>query len=218
MPDLPTRKITIFISSPTDVMAERQRARQVIDRMQSRFRDRADIPAVFFEETEKYYTADKSFQEQIPDAADADLVISIFWGRLGLELAPETFGTMHDGRPYPGGAVYELTRAIEARRHKRLPDILVYRKIADTGISVTDPAQRRLMMAQLDALETFWEQWFVSREGHFRAGFQTFQKPDEFERRFEMHLRAWLDEQGLGGKELIWKIAERGSPFRGLEA
>jgi WD40 repeat protein len=217
MPDQPIRRITIFVSSPTDVMAERQRAGQVIDRMQSRYRDRADIRAVFFEATEKYYTADKSFQEQIPDAGDADLVVSIFWGRLGSELAPETFGTMPDGRPYPGGAVYELARAIEARHQRSVPDILVYRKVADTGISVTDPAQRRLMMAQLDALEAFWEQWFVSREGHFRAGFQTFARPDEFERRFEAHLRAWLNEQGLGGRELIWKIAERGSPFRGLE-
>jgi WD40 repeat protein len=217
MPDQPIRKIRIFVSSPTDVMAERQRARLVVDRMQSRFRDRAEITAIFFEEADKYYTADKSFQEQIPDAGDADLVVSIFWGRLGSELAAETFGTMPDGRPYPGGAVYELTRAIEARRKRNLPDILVYRKVAATGISVTDPAQRRLMMAQLDALETFWEQWFVSREGHFRAGFQTFQRPDEFEHRFEAHLRAWLNEQGLGGRELIWKIAERGSPFRGLE-
>jgi eukaryotic-like serine/threonine-protein kinase len=217
MPDLPVRKVTIFVSSPTDVMAERQRTNLVIDRLRSRYREYVTIESIFFEEREKYYTADKSFQAQIPDAGATDLVISIFWGRLGSELAPDLFGTMPDGRPYPGGAVYELTRAIEAKRQKNLPDILVYRKVADTGISVTDPAQRRLMNAQLDALEAFWQQWFVSREGHFRAGFQTFQTADDFERLLERHLRAWLNEQGLIGKELIWRIAERGSPFRGLE-
>jgi hypothetical protein len=39
MPHLAARKVTIFVSSPTDVMAERDRAARVIDRLQSRFRD-----------------------------------------------------------------------------------------------------------------------------------------------------------------------------------
>src|SRR5438270_6581472 len=102
---------------------------------------------------DKYYTADKSFQEQIPDTGMTDLVISIFWSKLGSQLLPEVFGTMPDGRPYPGGAVYELLHALEARKSRNVPDILVYRKVAETGISVTDPEQRRLMTAQLDAFE-----------------------------------------------------------------
>ncbi len=215
MPDLSVRKVTIFVSSPTDVMAERERAGRVIDRLQSRFREHVTIEPIFFEE--QYYTADKSFQEQIPDAGESDLVVSIFWSKLGSELPTDLFGTMPDGKPYPGGAVYELMRALEARQRKNLPDVLVYRKVADTGISVTDPNQRRLMNAQLDAFETFWRQWFVSREGHFRAGFQTFHRPDDFEQLFEAHLRAWLKERGQLGKEVIWRIAERGSPYRGLE-
>jgi hypothetical protein len=73
------------------------------------------------------------------------------------------------------------------------------------------------MNVQLDAFEMFWKQWFVSEQGHFRAGFQTFTRPDEFEHLLEGHVRAWLDERGLLGKEVIWRIAERGSPFRGLE-
>jgi tetratricopeptide (TPR) repeat protein len=217
MPDSSVRKVTIFVSSPTDVMAERERAGRVIDRLQSRFREHVRIEPIFFEEKEKYYTADKSFQEQIPDAGASDLVISILWSKLGSELPADLFGTMPDGHPYPGGAVYELVRALEARRAKSVPDIIVYRKVANTGISVTDPDQRRLMNAQLDAFEAFWRQWFVSREGHFRAGFQTFGSTDDFEHRLEGHLRAWLDEQGLLGKEVIWRINERGSPFRGLE-
>jgi tetratricopeptide (TPR) repeat protein len=217
MADVTAPKVTIFVSSPTDVMPERERAARVVDRLQSRFREHVTFVPIFFEEKEKYYTAEKSFQEQIPDAGAADLVISIFWSKLGSELAPDLFGTMPNGNPYPGGAVYELMRALAAKRQRHLPDILVYRKIADTGISVTDPEQRRLMNAQLDAFEMFWKQWFVSEQGHFRAGFQTFMRPDEFEHLLEGHVRAWLDERGLLGKEVIWRIAERGSPFRGLE-
>ena len=77
--------------------------------------------SVFFEEKEKYYTADKSFQDQIPNAGATDLVISIFWSKLGSELAPDLFGTMPDGKPYPGGAVYELMSALAAKRARTSP-------------------------------------------------------------------------------------------------
>ncbi|MFI5015474.1 MAG: tetratricopeptide repeat protein [Hyphomicrobiales bacterium] len=217
MPDGPVRKVTIFVSSPTDVMAERERAARAIDRLQSRFREHVKLEPIFFEDSEKFYTADKSFQEQIPDAGAADLVVSIFWSRVGSELPPDIFGTMPDGKPYPGGAIYELMRALEAKRRRNVPDILVYRKVADTLISVTDPQKRSLMLAQLCTFEAFWRQWFVSQEGHFRAGYQTFKTPDEFEHLLEGHLRAWLGERGLLGREVVWRIAERGSPFRSLE-
>jgi hypothetical protein len=215
MLDQPARKVTIFFASPTDVMAERERAARVIDQLQSRFREYVTIEPVFFEDNDRYYTADRSFQEQIPDPAATDLVVSIFWCRLGSELPADLFGVMPDGRPYPGGAVYELIRALESKREKKLPDVLVYRKIADAGISVTDPDRRRLMTEQLDAFEAFWRKWFVSQEGHFRAAFHTFAKPDDFEQMLEAHLRSWLGERKLG-KEVIWRITERGSPYRGL--
>jgi eukaryotic-like serine/threonine-protein kinase len=93
---------------------------------------------------------------------------------------------------------------------------LVYRKTADAGISVTDPVQRRLLTEQLDAFEIFWRRWFVSQEGHFLAGFQTFNTPDCFEAMLEDHLRSWLGERKLLGREVVWRIEERGSPFRGL--
>jgi hypothetical protein len=40
------RKVTIFVSSPTDVMAERERAARVIDRLQSHFREHVTIVLV----------------------------------------------------------------------------------------------------------------------------------------------------------------------------
>ena len=46
MPDLPARKVMIFVSSPTDVMAERERAARVIDRLQSHFREHVTLQPV----------------------------------------------------------------------------------------------------------------------------------------------------------------------------
>ena len=169
MAHLPARKVTVFASSPTDARRKRERAAKVIDRLQSRFREHLRIEPMFFEE--KYYTADKSFQEQIPDAGESDLVVCVFWSRLGSELPTDVFGAMPDGRPYPGGAVYELMRALEARQCEDLPDVLVYRKVADTGISVTDPHQRRLMSAQLDQVRDVLAAVVRLARGAFPRGF-----------------------------------------------
>jgi hypothetical protein len=62
MLDQPARKVTIFFASPTDVMAERERAARVIDQLQSRFREYVTIEPVFFEDNDRYYTADRSFR------------------------------------------------------------------------------------------------------------------------------------------------------------
>jgi hypothetical protein len=94
----------------------------VIELLQSRFREHVTIAPVLFEDRDRYYTADKSFQQQIPDAGGSDLVITIFWSSLGSELAPDLFGTMPNGKPYPGGAVYELMGALAGKRQRNLPD------------------------------------------------------------------------------------------------
>jgi membrane glycosyltransferase len=51
-------------------------------------------------------------------------------GQAWLGVGAYQFGTLPDGEPYPGGAVYELIRALAAKRRNELPDILVYRKTA----------------------------------------------------------------------------------------
>ena len=47
--------------------------------------------------------AHATFQTQIPEAADSDVVIAIFRNRLGTELPPD-FPRMPDGEHYPSGA------------------------------------------------------------------------------------------------------------------
>jgi hypothetical protein len=50
---------------------------------------------------------------------------------------------MPDGRPWPWGTVYEMARALEARRAKgTLPDVLVYRKIRPAALPTADLAVR----------------------------------------------------------------------------
>ena len=143
-----------------------------------------------------------------------DILISIFWTRVGTEL-PDDFRVLPGGRRYPSGTAYELLTALQASKAKGVPDVYVFRKTADAILPLADAERRRQAQTQIEALEAFWSEWFKSEQGHFKAAFQTFGNADEFERQGEQLLRQWLDSHGLLGPRLLWSRA-KGSPFRGL--
>ena len=117
------------------------------------------------------------------------------------------------------GTAFEVLRAIEHRRESAaaLPDVLVYRKTAPLSVSVEQDTQRAAQAAALDTLDAFMAEWFVNPRDGFNAAFHSFKHADEFEQIFEMHLRAWLRENRRLGRERVWRVEERGSPFRGLK-
>ncbi len=109
----------------------------------------------------------------------------------------------------PTGSEFEFENAIEgARTHEeKLPDVLVYRKIADVPFSVE---RFEIEKIEYERFLAFWQRWFRNEEGHFTAGFQTFQSTADFEALFERNLRRWLNDR-FGRVE--WT---GGSPYRGL--
>jgi hypothetical protein len=165
---------------------------------------------------ERLYKADRSFQAQIPEPVACDIVVSIFWTRLGTEL-PADFQRMPDGDPYPSGTAYELLTALAASREKGAPEVYVFRKTADLAMPTSDPHRRRQAHAQIEALEAFWNKWFKSEQGHFKAAFHSFQDADEFESLIEQMLRQWYESHGLLDRRLplSWPPV-KGAPFRGL--
>jgi eukaryotic-like serine/threonine-protein kinase len=212
-----TRVVRVFVSSPSDVAPERGRVQAVAVKLNREYEGLVRFETVLWEE--HFYKADRTFQPQIDRIGQSDacdILVSIFWTRVGTEL-PADFALMPNGKPYPSGTAYELLTALDASKSKGIPDVYVFRKTADAALPTADLERRRQAQTQLDALEAFWSEWFKSERGHFKAAFHTFGTTDEFETQIEDLLRQWLQSHHLLGPRLKWP-KEKGSPFPGLAA
>jgi tetratricopeptide (TPR) repeat protein len=198
----------IFISSPSDVFAERERVERVIARFNGEFGG-GILEAVRWEHS--YYTASHTFQDQILLPSEADLVVLILWKRLGIELPPDY--RRPDGTT-PTGTEYEFENAMEAAKAKGAPDVLVYRKVAPV---LLDAERVEMECAQFEALKHFWTRWFCNEAGHFTAAYQSFESTDQFEKQVEDHIRQWLTRHKVASPGVTWLIDLKGSPFRGLQ-
>jgi hypothetical protein len=203
------KSFRVFISSPSDVFAERERVERVINRLSGEFGGGL-LEAIRWERS--YYTAAKTFQDQIPLPSETDLVICILWKRLGFEL-PSDY-RRPDGST-PTGTEYEFEDAMRAARTNGAPDVLMYRKIAPVLLNAD---QVEIERAQFEALKHFWSRWFLTESGNFTAAFQSFETTDQLEAQVEEHIRRWLSQKDFVSAGVTWPIEQLGSPFRGLLA
>src|SRR5919199_499254 len=122
----------LFLSSPNDVRVERDRAELVIRRLNAERINHPQFDIVRWEH--EYYRAESDFQSQIPRPSECHIVICVFWKRLGSEL-PASYARP-DGT-IPTGTEYEFESALHAAsdRPEKLPDVLVYRKMAEVTFS-----------------------------------------------------------------------------------
>jgi tetratricopeptide (TPR) repeat protein len=213
------RKIRIFVSSPGDVGEERAIAHRVIERLRFRYAARADLEVLLWEHLP--LVATKSFQEQIPNAGEFDLVVMVVWSRMGTRL-PESI-QREDGSRYESGTEYEFEQALEASRKKGLPSLIVYRKTARVLVELSAQESDLLELTrQKKSVEAFIDRWFKSPDGSFHAAFHPFESSAQFEDLLERHLRGLIDGKigarapgaAAAASQPLW---DQGSPFRGLE-
>src|SRR5262245_53163180 len=80
------RVVGVFVSSAGDVAPERGRAQAVAAKLSRQYEELVRFECVLWEE--RFYKADQTFQSQIPETVTCDIVVSIFWTRIGTALPP----------------------------------------------------------------------------------------------------------------------------------
>jgi hypothetical protein len=129
------------VSSPRDVLPERNRASQVIQRLAQRFSQVLSLEAVFWEW--EPLTAGKHFQANILPPSATDVVVVVLWSRLGTPLPMEEFRGRISGNQVTG-TEWEFEDALGGYRDQGRPDLLVYIKKAPVDARFEDPTIRGL--------------------------------------------------------------------------
>ncbi|MFA4985490.1 MAG: hypothetical protein WC712_02800 [Candidatus Brocadiia bacterium] len=197
-------------------------ARRVISRLSKTFAEVVKLEPLFWEH-EPILAVD-TFQTQIPDPAETDIVVAILWSRLGTRLPPQIHRT--DGSQYSSGTEYEIERAIDSYRKRRTPDLLVYRKLGEPVVPLKDKTEIIERFSQKEALEEFVQRWFHGQEGTIVLAYHSFEDSGRFEDLLEEHLKKLIErrlkERGVtfgDARESTLSITwTEGSPFRGLSA
>lgn len=209
--------LRVFVSSPSDVAAERARVKLVADRLNAQLEGIVRLDVLRWEDA--FYTAAQSFQQAIDGAignmSATDMLLCIVWKRAGLKLDPSIWRRA-DGSPYESGTVLEFETAVQvSRKHNGVPDVYLFHKTAPV-LYEADLVNEQFEQYQL--LQTVWKRWTESTEGYNTAGYQSFAAPDDFEVKLEACLQQWLERRGVVAKGPVWDRAVKGSPFRGLSA
>ena len=208
------RLVRVFVASPGDVKHERRRLVGVISRLNVHYAEQAVFTLVRWEDY--FYRAHKTFQLQIPESADCDIVISIFGNRLGSPLPEEFERRLPDGSAYPSGSAYELLSALAAAERVDKPDVFVFRKTTLPTFELRQNREFEAARAEWLRLQAFFDDWFYTPEGAFRRATNAFASTDDFETNVEELLMGWAGRELKAPPNL--KFADGSSPFRGLES
>ncbi len=216
------RNIRIFISSPKDVVEERQKTREVINRLARTYSDQCSITPVFWEDLP--LSAANSFQEGIDtvisDKDGIDIAVFILWSRLGSPPGPEIL--RRDGGKYRSGTEREFDLMMRAREYSdsKRPEILAYLRTDDAAFNLRlnqteSPIERRDLIEQRKMLESFIEEKFRDKDsGASTRAYLSFKDPTSFSEALYRHLKEKI-------KDLIEENIEEetweGNPYLGLK-
>ena len=178
--------IRIFVSSPGDVNDERKIALEVIEQLPYRptFREKVAFRVIAWDKPgagtpmRATLTPQDAINKGLPTPAECDIVIVLFWSRMGTPFVHT------DGVEYQSGTHWELLNAIEAKR----PETVIYRRTDEPPFKVSD-ADFDEKHAQYKAVQAFFESdLFYAADGKIKRGINMYQTPDDFRRAFEIDL------------------------------
>lgn len=128
--------VRIFVSSPGDVIDERNRAQNVIQQLRRSFAGRLELESILWEDLP--LSADASFQDGIDlvlSTKRIDIAVFILWSRLGSPTGPLRHA--QDFQQYRSGTEREWELMLQARKRAAEmglpphPEILAYTREDD---------------------------------------------------------------------------------------
>jgi hypothetical protein len=179
------RQIKVFISSPGDVIPERQVAKMVLGRLNDEFSGRVLLVPILWEDEPLLVT--ETFQAQIHPPRDADIYLGILWSRIGSPLPPTI--TREDGSFYESGTVFEFEDALAGHQSTGNPEMLLYLKSGFPDISLADRDAVMGRLDQIELLNDYRQRMLMGTDGTYAAAFHMFDNMDHFETMLDTHLR-----------------------------
>ena len=211
--------VRIFISSPGDVLAERDKAEQVVHELQREYAGHLRLEAVRWEKLPLPATV--PFQrgiEVILNEHPIDIAVFILWARLGSPLGPAV--TRQDGSSYRSGTEreFDLMLAAFEQSGRRRPHILAYVREDDTGfrqgLNSSPVSELGELIAQRKMVDAFIEERFHDAEGRNLRAYHNYREPISFAEHLATHLRGQLSDQlVVDAASPLW----HGPPYRGLQ-
>jgi hypothetical protein len=189
----PLLRIRVFLASPGDVTDERALALRALERLPYDvfLRGRIAVETIAWDKPGAdtpmlaTLTPQEAIAQQRPKPSECDIVIVIFWSRVGTPLPRED--VKPDGSAYLSGTEWEYLDALEASRQKGRPKVLVYRRTEVPSIGLDDPDFQD-KQDQWRLVETFFAS-FRNPDRSIRGGVNEYDTPDGFEKRLTEHLR-----------------------------
>jgi AAA ATPase domain len=217
-PPTPTTPMRIFVSSPSDMAAERRIALNVLTRLRAEFKHHFDVREVLWEF--EPLRATEHFQHGLVSPADCDIVVCLFWSRLGSPLPAEF--NRPDGSAVTG-TEWEFLVAHEAARRNGRPDILVYRRTSERLVSLSDPQALQRAQQDKQQVDDFFARHFHNADEAktFKAAYWPFVETSQFEDKLGHHLTELLRRrvsEGTPQRDRDAVTWHRGSPFLGLHS
>jgi hypothetical protein len=213
------RAVRVFISSPSDVRAERLIAERVIKRLAREFTYHFRLEPVLWER--EPLLATHHFQDLIVPPHETDIVVTILWSRLGVLLPEEKYRGAISQNPVTG-TEWEFEDAMAGFHKAGLPDLLLYRKRQKITVELGDRATLEEQQRQSELVEGFMRCWCRSADGKsFTAASWEFADATDFESQLEEHLRALLRKRLTKSDDIETATTitwHQGSPYRGLES
>jgi formylglycine-generating enzyme required for sulfatase activity/energy-coupling factor transporter ATP-binding protein EcfA2 len=180
-------QIRLFLSSPGDVYEERAIVHEEIEALVNMpvFREKVAFRVVAWDKKGAgtvmrfRMPPQEAINKGLPRPSECDIVVVIFWSRLGTEF------TANDGKIYQSGTHYELMDAIESPR----PEVVIY-KGKQTPYFDADAPDYNDKNDQYEKLKTFLKtEVFYDPQTGSPRGVEQYQDPEDFRQKIRTALQ-----------------------------